>query len=272
MTRFFACLMAVAFFSAPAWAQKSSLNAGEYLTTGQYLQSPNKNYLAVQQKDGNFCIYKGSPTRYQGGALWCHNVVGPGAQFFTRLHSDGNLCTYHGTTTAGATTWCTNAVAKGGQFLLQEQDDGNLCVIHKVQVRLPGVPAGAGPATFQGPIWCALKAPQPTVAFGDAQGAFLFNVSNDSPKSVWVTIYGEGDYTGPKIVATGCLEPGQKGEVHALGYGNLGVRGEQTQTPHCQQPVACDTSVQEAGGNLSVYNWRSIIFRSSGNCWWDFAP
>ena len=51
MTRFAACWIAAALFSASAWAQKSSLGAGEYVTTGQYLQSPNKTYLAVQQKE-----------------------------------------------------------------------------------------------------------------------------------------------------------------------------------------------------------------------------
>lgn len=271
MTRFVACWMAAALFSASAWAQKSSLGAGEYVTTGQYLQSPNKTYLAVQQKDGNFCIYKGSPTQYQGGALWCHNVVGPGGQFFTMVHGDGNLCTYRGTRNAGSTTWCTNAVAKGGQFLLQQQDDGNLCVIRKVQIHWPGSPPGAGPVTVQSPMWCALagKAPQ-TIAIGDPTFPRRFDVSNDSSASVWVTIYGEGDYTGPKIQGTGCLEPGQKGEVHMSGYTNAQVRGEQTQSPHCQQPVACDTSVQEAGGY--PYHWQSVIFRRAGNCWWDFAP
>jgi len=270
-------MMALAFFSAAAWAQKSSLGAGEYLTTGQYLQSPNKNYLAVQQKDGNFCIYKGSPTQYQGGALWCHNVAASGGQFFTRLHSDGNLCTYRGTTTVGSTTWCTNAVANGGQFQLQVQDDGNLCVIHKVQVQLPGPPAWPGttkapstPATFQGPIWCALKKPLPTVAIGDPTYPRRFDVTNDSSASVWVTVYGEGDYSGPKIQGTGCLEPGQKGEVHLSGYSNAGVRGEQTQSPHCQQPVACDTSVQLMGD--LAHSWQSVIYRRAGNCWWDFAP
>jgi hypothetical protein len=150
-------VLLASFWGASAWAQKSSLAVGESIGTGQYLQSPNKAYLAVQQADGNLCIYRGSPTQYQGGALWCHNKVAPGGQFVTVLQTDGNLCTWRGNLRQGTTTWCSNKVLPGAQFVLNQQDDGNLCVYARVEVRLPlGQNINQVKAT-----WCALSALPP---------------------------------------------------------------------------------------------------------------
>lgn len=112
----------------PLGAKGPHLTAGQSITANEYLQSKNNRYYAIQQTDGNLCVYKGTPQGSQG-LLWCHNKTMAAGPFITVMQRDGNLCTYKGTP-AGyqAGLWCTNAVAPGGQYVLAMQDDGNLCV------------------------------------------------------------------------------------------------------------------------------------------------
>lgn len=112
----------------PLGGKGPHLTAGQSITTNEFLQSRNNRYYAIQQTDGNLCVYKGTPQGSQG-LLWCHNKVMAGGPFITAMQSDGNLCTYKGTRDGyQAGLWCTNAVSPGGQYVLVMQDDGNLCV------------------------------------------------------------------------------------------------------------------------------------------------
>lgn len=123
-----ASLALAAIFPPSAHAQKSQLQAGELIVTGQTLQSPNRKFYAVQQADGNLCVYSGTPDRATGN-LWCHHKLAAGGQFVTVLQQDGNLCTYSGTPAGySKLSWCSQSQAPGGRYVLAMQDDGNLCV------------------------------------------------------------------------------------------------------------------------------------------------
>jgi hypothetical protein len=106
------------------------LRKGDWLSTDQYLRSASRAYIAVQQGDGNFCVYKvGSPQDpTYPGLNWCsRNVSAPAGQYFTTFQGDGNLCTYAGTGPADNKGGgvCPSG-PRNGDFYLIVQDDGNL--------------------------------------------------------------------------------------------------------------------------------------------------
>lgn len=106
------------------------LRKGDWLSTDQYLRSASRAYIAVQQGDGNFCVYKvGSPQDpTYPGLNWCsRNVPAPAGQYFTIFQGDGNLCTYAGTGPADnkGGIVCPSG-PRSGDFYLIVQDDGNL--------------------------------------------------------------------------------------------------------------------------------------------------
>jgi len=106
------------------------LRKGDWLTTDQFLMSASRAYIAVQQGDANFCVYKiGSPQDpTYPGLNWCsRNVSAPAGQFFTIFQGDGNLCTYAGTGPADnkGGIVCPSG-PRNGDFYLILQNDGNL--------------------------------------------------------------------------------------------------------------------------------------------------
>ena len=260
----FYCAAAAAALALPSIAHGQSgganLTTSQSLSTGQALQSPNKQYFAVQQADGNFCVYKGTPGRPAGSNLWCHMRTAPGNQFYTVMQGDGNLCTYQGTPAQqGRMSWCSMQLGSGGQFVLSMQDDGNLCVYKGTPTRYDG-----------GALWCSLPAPatpNPTPPrFGDMKGSFSFMVSNNTNLSVWVTLYSSNGFT-LDIVGTACIQPNSGSNAHMAATAGK-VRGEMTKGPNCAQPVACDTNMEihgiKQGGNVS-FNYDS----KNNGCWWQ---
>lgn len=97
----------------------SVLGAGEQLTVGQMLKSPNGHYVLILQGDGNLVLYGpgGGPT----GALWASNTGG--ANRLT-MQGDGNLVLYRPDNTH---VWASWTQAYPGAWV-QLQDDGNLVV------------------------------------------------------------------------------------------------------------------------------------------------
>jgi surface antigen len=87
------------------------------LTAGQALWSPNLQYTAVMQGDGNFVVYRAG-----GAAEWATgtNVAGS----FLRMQADGNLVVY---TSGGSPRW-SSATAPSSSNVLIMQDDGNLVI------------------------------------------------------------------------------------------------------------------------------------------------
>lgn len=92
----------------------STLAAGQSLSGGQMLTSPNGSYRAVMQGDGNFVVYQGSR------ALWSSKTNGSGADRVA-MQGDGNVVVYAGS----SAKWASGTVRSGGSALVM-QDDGNL--------------------------------------------------------------------------------------------------------------------------------------------------
>jgi len=49
----------------------SIVRVGEFLGVNDYIQSPQSLFFAIQQSDGNFCVYHGSGPSDNHGGVWC---------------------------------------------------------------------------------------------------------------------------------------------------------------------------------------------------------
>lgn len=83
----------------------------------QWLVSPNLDYKAVMQKDGNFVLYG------PNGAIWSSATSSAGDDLRVIMQSDGNLVIY----TLGGTAACSTGTAPNGS-IIKMQDDGNLVI------------------------------------------------------------------------------------------------------------------------------------------------
>jgi len=108
------------------------LRVNEHLGPLDYLASPNGQYFALMQRDGNLVVYPGTPEA-PGEGLWAYSdFPREDGDYFTVMQSDGNLCVYRGTgpNDNRGGIWCTrpNALEERGDYVVVMQDDGNLCV------------------------------------------------------------------------------------------------------------------------------------------------
>jgi len=101
------------------WSGPSVLKAGETLHQGKCLASPNGQYGALLQTDGNFVVYNNI-----NQPLWadgCSSVYG---ETFVEMQTDGNLVHYLWNNHA---MWSSATQGKGGNRV-EMQDDGNLVI------------------------------------------------------------------------------------------------------------------------------------------------
>lgn len=97
-------------------ADRSYLDTNEFLKTNEYLVSPNRQFVAILQSDGNFCVKRvsGHSTNSYGSDGWwvrCFMDRSPGPdQYFANLQSDGNFCVYRGSdpSKSKGLVWCRN--------------------------------------------------------------------------------------------------------------------------------------------------------------------
>jgi hypothetical protein len=127
---------------------RTFLKVGEFLGVDDFLVSPNGIFFAVQQSDGNFCIYHGSSPSDNHGGVWC-SMQHPGeGNYFAVQQSDGNFCVYHGTSPSDnhGGVWCSMQHPGEGDYFAIIQDDGNFCVYR-----------GTGPSDNHGGVWCSMQ-------------------------------------------------------------------------------------------------------------------
>lgn len=102
------------------WSQGSGilynqLHPGAVLRDGGSITSPNRQYSAVMQADGNFVLYRAG-----GVAQWATSTNGPNRHLV--MQSDGNLVVYRD---GSVPVWSTETGGRTGARLVV-QDDGNL--------------------------------------------------------------------------------------------------------------------------------------------------
>jgi hypothetical protein len=140
----------------PSANGKSVMNAGEYLADGQYLVAANRRTFAIQQSDGNLCVYQGSGPNDNQGGLWCtmryQNLFKPGYNLMSQ--GDGNLCVYPGRDPSknkgGGAFWCHMQYGPEGPYFTQLRDDGILCTYK-----------GPNPQTIWAKQWCSVEPSAP---------------------------------------------------------------------------------------------------------------
>lgn len=101
---------------ATAAANTSHLFRGEWLTSGQQIQSPNGGNRLVMQTDGNLVEYGPAGEVIWNSRTWGH----PGAQAI--LQADGNFVIY---SVDGVALWHTGTYGAGVAYLVI-QDDANV--------------------------------------------------------------------------------------------------------------------------------------------------
>ncbi|QJR16245.1 tectonin domain-containing protein [Usitatibacter palustris] len=135
--------------SAIPGTAKLVLKNGEFLAVGDYLLAEDRSHYAIQQVDGNFCLYKGSGPSDSKGNIWCHHASGGATtgDFFALQQADGNFCTYRGKNPrdAKSNVWCQNApgLPLTGTYYTVVLPQGHVCTYR-------GVPGG----TKLG-VWCS---------------------------------------------------------------------------------------------------------------------
>jgi predicted alpha-1,2-mannosidase len=112
----------------PSGGATNQLRAGQRLTRGQQLDSPNGRFHLVLQADGNLVIYDGPP---QQNPIWATSTWNlPADRKPTRadMQADGNFVLYN---EANQGAWASGSWGAGRvNPYLEMQDDGNLVIYH----------------------------------------------------------------------------------------------------------------------------------------------
>ncbi len=125
----------------------SVLPVGQFLAVNDWVTSPQRLFFAIQQSDGNFCVYRGSGPSDNHGGLWCSDHHPGEGQYFAIQQSDGNFCVYRGSGPADnhGGVWCSDQHPGEGSYFAVIQDDGNFCVYR-----------GGGLSDNRGGVWCTM--------------------------------------------------------------------------------------------------------------------
>ena len=103
----------------------SQLQAGQRLTAGQSLASPNGRFRLTMQTDGNLVIYDGASPIWATGT-W--NLPADRKPTRADMQSDGNLVLYND---ANQAAWASGSWGSGRvNPFVEMQDDGNLVIYH----------------------------------------------------------------------------------------------------------------------------------------------
>lgn len=112
------------------------LKNGETLQPGQAIRSGKNQYVAILQKDGNFCVYRlDAKDLNQGTFVKCTMTVGAKDKQAAKLvmQADGNLVLYND---GNQPLWATDTYRGGddrlGKYLVM-YDDGNLVLVSRTE-------------------------------------------------------------------------------------------------------------------------------------------
>lgn len=109
----------------------STLARGMYLSTHEYVLSPNRSHIAIQHDDGSFCTYRGNDPRGDLETVWCSRAGGPIGEYYSIIVANkGRFCTFEGNdpTKQGKEFWCTpldRSVSASTRVFGRIEDDGH---------------------------------------------------------------------------------------------------------------------------------------------------
>jgi hypothetical protein len=151
-------------FESSTYTVGPKLVPGASLARGGSLTSPNGDYTAVYQTDGNFVVYAGKT------ALWASNTMGKASNALV-LGGDGNLIIYNGS----IRIWETHTGNLPPRELVL-QDDGHLVLYKSAGGASWGTGTWGGPSNTGGRAGAQLRDPR-------AVALALTSIwENDTPK------------------------------------------------------------------------------------------
>ena len=225
----FGGLMAIGAESAAA-ASPSTLSMYGSLGQGQSLMSPNGQYVAVLQGDGNMVVY--GPR----GAVWSSGTMNRGGSTFV-VQGDGNVVLYR---SGGVPIWATGTSSTSPvQIVLQ--NDGNFVLYNATQA-----------------LWSSLtgKIPLRQIAYGvnqplvSALGQYEMVLQSDSNIVVYRISNGLNAIWSSGTVGRGgvVLVLQNDGNIVLYTYGGTAIWATGTQSSH-----ALSLAMQD-DGNLVAYD------------------
>lgn len=250
----------------------SYLPVGGYLSTNDYISSPNDLFCLVMQSDGNLCVYEGSHPIFGAPLVWMSGETGPAGDYFALMQSDGNFCVYAGTGPVpfGVALWCSMVTAGGGTFFATIQGDGNFCVY---EGRLPDE---AGPLVWNTGIKPPVSNPgQALLGTGAILGTGQYIVSDNNlfftimqGDGNLCTYQGSGPTTQGQLVwQSGPTGPGGQFFAAMQTDGNLCVYADAGPVPSgsalwCTMALGAGGqffAIIQGDGNLCVYAGTSPV-------------
>lgn len=110
------------------WSSRSSLTSNsiivshdDTLSLGECISSPNKQYRAVLQGDGNFVVYN-----YKNTAIWSTGTHYMSTPLNLKMQPDGNFVLYSN----GVARWSTGTNGTYGKYRLELDNNGALKLIN----------------------------------------------------------------------------------------------------------------------------------------------
>jgi CHAP domain len=170
------CLLAagVSVVSTTQAGASPVLNQDQTLTTGQILASPNGQYFAILQSDGNFVVYRNGPAPTP---LW---ATGTKDGTLLVAQDDGNLVLYAGAPGSYHPVWSTATTSLSSIYLVM-QDDGNLVLYNPSQA-----------------LWSSMNGREPIASIGIGVNQPMYSPSGD----YMALLQGDGNFVVYRIMAT----------------------------------------------------------------------
>ncbi len=235
---------------------RSFLTVGQYLGVDEYLVSPSRLFFAVQQSDGNFCTYHGSSPSDNHGGVWCSmQHPGPGS-YFAVQQSDGNFCVYRGTGPSDnqGGVWCSMQAPGEGDYFAIIQDDGNFCVYR-----------GTGPSDNKGGVWCSMKT--------DPVANFEINhieydvASAQVLKSGPAELYRQTVRYSTQMDQQSTIEGSESVEQTSSWSDSLGITVGVSTSFACGVPLLAEGKVEVSVEANNTYTWSGSQTRSRSWSW-----
>eukprot|EP01022_Parablepharisma_sp_SALTPOND_P016837 TRINITY_DN2565_c0_g1_i1.p1 TRINITY_DN2565_c0_g1~~TRINITY_DN2565_c0_g1_i1.p1 ORF type:complete len:265 (-),score=13.20 TRINITY_DN2565_c0_g1_i1:229-1023(-) len=138
-------------FLVSCWGKRTTpvntLDEGQHMTDGEYLQSQNGQYRAKMESDGNFVLYH----IQTGHAMWSSGTAGKGTSPYKLImQGNGNLALYDST---GQWYWSSRMSANrgAGGYQMVLEDNGNLVIYDQDSDMMWATDTGTEPCESIGP-------------------------------------------------------------------------------------------------------------------------
>jgi hypothetical protein len=234
----------------------SIVRVGEFLAVNDYMQSPQSLFFAIQQSDGNFCVYHGSGPSDNHGGVWCSSHAPGEGQYFAIQQSDGNFCTYKGPnpSTNHGGVWCSSQAPGEGSYFAVVQDDGNFCVYR-----------GTGLADNHGGVWCSMHT-DPISDFKIQQISYDVTAAQIL-KSGPAELYRQTVRNSSTVDQTSTIEGSESVEQMSGWSDSLGITVGVATSFACGVPLVAEGKVDVSIEANNTYTWSGSETRNKTWSW-----